>query len=359
MKERIINILCCPKCKSNLKIINRVIKDNEIYEGSLACENNHEFPIENFIPRLFLEKKINKSNDTKQVKACFGDKWKFLPTKTKDKKDVSWQGYNKVARKWIDQKYGYENKEKFKQLIENRKFILDAGCGLARESINFSKYNKKGEIFGLEFSDCVDEAYENTKKIENIHIIQGDVMNLPFKPKTFDYIFSEGVLHHTYSTKKAFEFLCDVLSKGGEIAIYVYRKKSDMREFTDDYIREKVKSLTFNECYKLCEPITKLGKTLSNLNIEFEVPEDIKLLNIKKGRYNLQRFIYYNILKCFWNNDMSYKENVLVAVDWFYPAYAWRQTPKDVRNWFKEKNIKIIHEDICNAGITIRGITNA
>lgn len=167
--------------------------------------------------------------------------------------------------------------------------------------VNFCQNNKEGEIFGVELSDCVDEAYENTREFLNAHIIQADVMNLPFQHSIFDLVFSEGVLHHTPDTKAALIYLINYLKAGGEMAIYVYKAKGPLREFCDDYIRQYSTKLSPKECWQFCEAITKLGKALSETKIEFEVPEDIPILKIKAGRYNLQRFFYWNILKCFWN----------------------------------------------------------
>ena len=59
----------------------------------------------------------------------------------------------------------------------------------------------------------------------NIHIIQADIMNLPFRRRVFDLIFSEGVLHHTPHTQSAFNSLLKHLAPGGEMAFYVYQKE--------------------------------------------------------------------------------------------------------------------------------------
>ena len=53
----------------------------------------------------------------------------------------------------------------------------------------------------------------------------------------FDLVFSEGVLHHTPDTRRAFRTLVDLLAPGGQIAFYVYRRKAPLREFADDYVR--------------------------------------------------------------------------------------------------------------------------
>jgi len=40
--------------------------------------------------------------------------------------------------------------------------------------------------------------------IPNAFIIQGDILAMPFREKSFDFIFSEGVLHHTPNPHEAF-----------------------------------------------------------------------------------------------------------------------------------------------------------
>ena len=125
-----------------------------------------------------------------------------------------------------------------------REHILDAGTGLGRVVMDFCEVCKSGEVFGVDLSDAVEGAYQNTKKYPNAHILQADLMNLPFKRESFDFIFSEGVLHHTPNTQKAFEVLVNYLAPKGEIAIYIYEKKGPIREFCDDYIRQSTTKLS-------------------------------------------------------------------------------------------------------------------
>ena len=56
-------------------------------------------------------------------------------------------------------------------------------------------------------------------------------------------IFSEGVLHHTDNTFNALASVTEYL-KNGKIYFYVYKKKSPIREFSDDFIREKLQNLS-------------------------------------------------------------------------------------------------------------------
>jgi SAM-dependent methyltransferase len=55
--------------------------------------------------------------------------------------------------------------------------------------------NKYGsEVVGIDMSYAIDTAFENMGLRGKVHFIQADIFNLPFKPGTFDYIFSIGVI---------------------------------------------------------------------------------------------------------------------------------------------------------------------
>jgi hypothetical protein len=143
----------------------------------------------------------------------------------------------------------------------------------------------------------------------------------------------------------------------GEIAIYVYKKKAPLREYADDYIRGLVSDLSYEEASKEMSQLTELGKTLSNLKVKIKVPE-IKSLDIKRGEYDIQRFIYHYFLKCFWNPELSEIENTAVNFDWYHPSISTRHTPDEVRSWFDENSLKIIHFHEDHYGITARGTFN-
>ena len=184
-------------------------------------------------------------------------------------------------------------------------------------------------------------------------------MRLPFAQQTFDAIFSEGVLHHTPSTERAFKSLVPLLKPGGEIMIYVYKVKAPVREFTDDYVREAISGLPPEEAWDMLRPLTKLARSLADLQVDVEVEEDVPLLGIKAGTYDVQRFIYWNMAKLFWNQHLTFEENTHVNFDWYHPRYAHRQTESDVRRWFEEAEVDVTRFDDDDAGFTVRGVRRA
>jgi len=371
VKEKILRVLVCPSFGGDLSLTSLEKKSGEVRTGVLKCVCGQWFPIIGFVPRLLLDEYRGDYNEfiktrgldslsvrregsnqsvsrEKQVQGSFGLKWMSQAT---------WgtTGETKAfMREWILDKYGWGNMEGFKKAMESKRYILDAGTGLGRLVADFCEANRNGEVFGIDLSDAVEGAYQNTKEYPNAHIIQADLMKLPFRESMFDFILSEGVLHHTPNTLKAFKVLLDFLMREGEIGVYIYKKKGAIREFCDDYMRQRTTQLSDQECWELSKRMTAFGKALSDLHVEFEVPEDIPILQVKAGRYNLHRFFYYHIFKCFWNDRFTFDENKLINFDWYHPAYAWRHTSDELKGCCFENDLDIIWWFEEESGITFR-----
>ena len=67
---------------------------------------------------------------------------------------------------------------------------LDVCCGTADWTIALSKaVGAHGEVTGLDFSEnMLEVGKEKTKHMNNIHLVHGDAMNLPFEDNSFDYV---------------------------------------------------------------------------------------------------------------------------------------------------------------------------
>ena len=60
-------------------------------------------------------------------------------------------------------------------------------------------------------------------------------------------------------------------------------------------------------------------------------------------------------MKCYWNDELSLDNNVMINYDWYHPTIASRHTLEEVRTWYMESGIAIIHEHVDEYGITMRG----
>jgi ubiquinone/menaquinone biosynthesis C-methylase UbiE len=321
MNKKLINILCCPDCKENLSLkIHKVNqKDGEILEGKLICQCGRKYPIIKGVPVMTLELK----RDMEKIKSTFSKEWKVH----KYKKTRTW-GFRIDQRKRIFLKQmGIKNEK-----ILNGKLLLDAGCGNGELTISLSDYGFDF-IIGMDLSDSIFEAYNYNSKKDSVFFIQGDLMNPPFQDKTFDYVYSDGVIHHTYDTRYSFSRLAKITKKNGRLWIWVYLKM--------DYVKDKkFKKLLFHYFQTIFKHLPLFFQTFLIYTTLLPLATILQWLKIIKPRGN-------------------WREKVILISDAFTHLYEYTQTPKEVDNWFKEEGFKHIElTDNRHGGFGMYGIKN-
>lgn len=285
------------------------------------------------------------SEAQQQTRDAFGFKW--------EKRDTFEGGVTSFMVKWLEEKYGPVD-QWLEGLCPNP-IILDAGCGAAMSGLAyFGPVLDRVRYLGADVSTAIDVAAMRFHEREiSAGFVQADLMVLPFADESVDLVFSEGVLHHTDDTRSALAAVSRVVKPGGRILFYVYRRKGPVREFTDDYIREKMQAMTAEQGWAAVESLTKLGQVLGQLDIEIDVPETVDLLDIPAGRINLQRFFYWHVCKAFYRPEMTLDEMNHINFDWFAPKNAHRQSHEEVEAWCAELGLSVEHQFIEEAGITI------
>lgn len=318
--------------------------DGSVDEGSLRSESGERYPVERGIPRFV------RTDDAGQLQTSmsFGYKW--------GRRD-SYEDAAAVAsyRDWLVGKYGFGSAAEWAAYFDGRGRVLDVGSGSGYSSalwLDVPQWSGRAMWVGLDISSAIDVARERLGSLPNTHFVQADALRMPFAPGSFDTIFSEGVLHHTPSTRDALLAAARLLQPGGEILFYVYRKKAPVREFTDDHVRAALSSMTNEEAWEVMRPLTTLARDLAALKATIDV-EDIPVLGIKAGRYDVQRLIYWNFAKLFWNESYPFEANLHVNFDWYRPHYANRQTEADVRSWCADAGLLIRRFHAEESGFTV------
>lgn len=348
MKKSLLSLLIDPTSNSPVELIDAVERDGEIFEGTLKA-GERSFAITNGIPRMV----AGADADQGQTERSFGYKWSQEATYTSP--DVQ-----KAVGDWAVDRYGFGSAQEMRRYFGGRRRILDAGCGGGMSTSVWLapdwRVSADAEWCGVDISSAIDVAKKRLGQIEGTHFIQADLMALPFGPGSFDTVFSEGVLHHTPSTKNALRSVSNLLTPGGELLFYVYRKKAPIREWADDWVRQHISSLPPDQAWEALRPLTALGEALTKLHAEVEVPLDIPYLGIKAGRYDVQRLIYWHFAKVFWNESFTADENNHVNYDWYHPRYSHRQSEEEVRQWCAELGLEIHHLNSQESGLTVRAI---
>jgi ubiquinone/menaquinone biosynthesis C-methylase UbiE len=281
-----------------------------------------------------------------QTKDIFSDKW------------VEADEYESIDKmyefqlEWFLTLYGFGTEEKLASFLLNKKVILDSGCGLGYKASWFAKLAPHAIVIGIDISDALDIAAKRFVNQNNLFFIKGDIADTGLKKNVVDFTVCDQVIMHTEDPQKTFDHLSDITSKNGEFACYVYSKKALPRELVDDYFRNATHTISKEDMWKFSEQLTALGKALSDLKITFESP-DIPLLGIKGGTYDIQRFIYWNFLKCFWKEDWGFELSKATNFDWYAPSNAKRFSKEEFLHMGERNNLKVefLHqEEACYSG---------
>jgi SAM-dependent methyltransferase len=209
------------------------------------------------------------------------------------------------------------------------KVVLDAGCGMGRFAEIVQQHG--GEYVGLDYSLAIDAAQSNAGHLPNVHFVQADIFNPPFKDQAFDLIFSLGVLHHTPDPRRAFASLPRVLKPGGKLSVTVYDAGNKVyvantrfwRQFTTRLPRRTLHALSY-----AAGPLYYL----------WTAP------------------LIGNVLRAvaFISLERDWRWRVLDTFDWYSPRYMSWHTHPEVFGWFKEngfKEIEVLAPSVSQIGL--------
>ncbi len=118
--------------------------------------------------------------------------------------------------------------------------MLEIGCGLGSDLRGFARLEM--QVTGLDLSLNNAKLVKEGFKVLNLRgeALCSDAENLPFKDKSFDLVYSFGVLHHTPNTQKAIDEIYRVLKPNGKCVIMIYHKGLAYRWISLQYFLKKL-----------------------------------------------------------------------------------------------------------------------
>jgi len=215
MKERVLDLIHCPKCGSHFNVKERVEKKDEIYSAILFCSLClAEYRVVNYIPRL-----IDGYN--------YSDSWGKLWRETGQVVLDSYTGipfyHDVIHGKYSQDGQGRDGYSPFgfewpKDL--RGQLILEVGPGTGCCTEHLIKTG--AHLVSIDMSNAIDTFSEDILTMPNIDVVQGDINKPIFENGIFDKIWLFQVLQHTPSPVDTLKTMYRLLKKNGEIAFTSY-----------------------------------------------------------------------------------------------------------------------------------------
>lgn len=343
MIRRMMDLLCCPVCRDPLELevheeltvemaagtfpgcrcrcayrslpLNSTEAEREAHsrcpacyrrdvrEGMLSCPSAHRFPIRRSIPRFNLQD-VHRG-------------------RTKRTFDVEWTVF-----RYDEKIYGHSQQEELQDFFLRSqvdeaflagKTVLDAGCGTGRLTQSVGRLAR--EVVGFDFSEGVEEAWFRNREQVNVHLVQADLMNPPFRGASFDYVYSKGVLHYVPDVRACLGGLAMQVRQGGALSVTIYPRMSHRFERFNDGLRSVSARV----------PVSVLFG-LSHLLIPF--------LSIAWRWSGLAR------------RRIQWRESAHMIFNWLSSEHLNRASNETMEQWFRELGLRRIRLSSLPVGIT-------
>lgn len=376
MLVRSVKFLACPICLGSLElqaaesfavspsagdeeIMNAVAQTEryseittDVITGALTCSNCEiYYPIHNGVPRMLTYRTAvgmfhaeqNRQWIRKQLTSFVLPNLDAPPGEEAVLRSFSreWQEY-----KWSGQSYWQTTPEHMMRCMQYvlgldrhslaHKLVLDVGMGIGGIADGLSRL-ESCEIVGMDLGYAVDQARRYFGHNPRLHIVQASLFAPPFRPATFDFVYSQGVLHHTYSTETAFKRIAKLpKSNEGMLCVWIYSHQ-----------REKVTLLRrlLLMAENLLRPVlTRLPGPLQTAALIPAVPLYILYQNI----YRTRKMGRDTAASYGWNEALH------AARDRLTPPFAHRHSYEEVCEWFRSSSyhhLELLRDEPLPAGV--------
>lgn len=302
MRTDLCNILACPDCRGALALDIHEQSDEEVLTGTLTCVACQKcYSIKRGIPRFI--------NGESYVDS------------------FSWQ-WNRYSRTQIDAFNGTQESEQrfraetgWQPAALKGELTLDAGCGAGRFSAIASQWGAR--VIAVDLNEAVEACRSNMEELgQRVEVIQASLYALPFRPATFDRIFSLGVLQHTPDPRAAITALPVHLKPGGHLAFWIYEKRWTRFIMPRNYLRLLTRRLSPGANYIVSAVLVSIFFPLTLLlSLVPGLKKALPLIPISSRHY--------------WGKlslRQQWEWTMLDTFDSYSPVYETNQTEGEVRD---------------------------
>ena len=296
MKADLLERLASPCCRAALSLDGADRAGDEVESGQLVCTGcGARFPIVRGVPRLLPP----VLDGGRQVQRSFEFQWQTWGDEARI--------FGRTRGDALDYFFANLVHPEIRPESLRGKWVLDAGCG---HGMYVSFLAELGaHVVGLDVTGAVDPLYRRVRGFPGAHCVQGDVLRPPFRPGAFDVVFSNGVLHHTADTRRAFAAVSALVGTPGHVGIWLYPVRHASWEWTQRTIRTVTTRMPRALLHPLCYvavPLLSVARAYSGTSLR----------------------------------TASWRQCAQVIFDFYDPRYQWHHRPDEVARWFRDEGFE-------------------
>jgi len=203
------------------------------------------------------------------------------------------------------------------------KSVLDCGCGGGQHIEFVAPFAR--EVTGVDLN-ALESAKKRTEHLPNVSFLEADIATMDLG-KSFDHVYSIGVLHHTDNPTNSFKNIARHARPEGRISIWVYSKEGN---WINEWLLEPLKRVLIDHLPR--SVVLGMSHVLT------------ALLYIPIYTIYLLPLHFLPFYEYFQNwRRLSYRRNVLNVFDKLNAPQTWFIPRSMVEKWFNGNEFTNVH----------------